>query len=439
MNQLGIFDFLFTKEDNQTKGETQIQEKTEPISPQYKKVSFVTPDTTIPYYQWYESFVHYKEVRKIVHNFGLKYDVYKYSLFLNSTDFIHNYIKDHTIVLYGIKDSVPLCNDGSIDYRKIDNATQSLKASFNDEYDFVNTRLHNPWDFPDLDIHDEMRDRIDMLVDLFSQEGYDTSNTATARLIAESLKFDAILAAYHKYKDSEHNKYNDNSENSNNFIQQFFDDRYEELFEFLHEPGNDHYNDPALNYEKLAYISYVLYKQSSSLKFRSLENLYELILKKKESYVQESLLADNDPDEFKKSNEDSATEYSDTEANAYSTFSSVPDVDVVTPYELEQMVEEQYTSMGYEAIATKKSGDQGADVIVKEPSTGLVTVVQVKQYFDTKVGNKAVQEVLAGKEYYDADRAIVMTTNYFTKSATELAEKTDVELMDRDDFLTFMA
>ncbi|HIX36237.1 MAG TPA: restriction endonuclease [Candidatus Limosilactobacillus merdigallinarum] len=246
-------------------------------------------------------------------------------------------------------------------------------------------------------------------------------------LIAEAFKFDAILAAYNRYKDDSEN------ENSDNFLNQFVDSSYKELL--LPEPESSKY-PPVLKYDKLAYISYVLYKQGSHLKFSSLDDLYELILKKKEEKIQHSLLADNDPEEF---NSHANTEYLSTGSNNGSPFSSIPDIDVVTPYELEQMVKEQFTSMGYEAVATKKSGDQGADVIVKESSTGLITVVQVKQYSDSKVGNKAVQEVLAGKEFYDADRAIVMTTSYFTKSATELAEKTDVELMDRDDFLAFMS
>lgn len=429
---MGLFDFLFANKD------TSVQEKKEGVlpqnDPQYKEVSFITPDTSIPYYQWYKSFVHYKKIRQIVHNFGLKYDVYKYSLFLNSTDFMYHYINDHVVNMYGVKNKVPLCRDGAINYALIDLDTSELqeKIQLDSELGYKTDRgFHNPWNFLDLDAHDESRNHIDMLVNLLDREGYDISSSYTAMLITESLKYDAILAAYNKYKNG--------SEQSEDFLEQFFEERYEELFQI--KPNNDRYDMPSLNYEKLAYISYVLYKQGSTLEFSSLEHLYELILKEKDKAIQESLLADNDPDNFEKSHDENAEEdsYDFSDTDSYSPFSSVPDVDVVTPYELEQMVEEQFTSMGYEAVATKKSGDQGADVIVKEPSTGLVTVVQVKQYFDSKVGNKAVQEVLAGKEFYDADRAIVMTTSYFTKSATELAEKTDVELMDRDDFLAFMS
>ena len=44
------------------------------------------------------------------------------------------------------------------------------------------------------------------------------------------------------------------------------------------------------------------------------------------------------------------------------------------------------------------------------------------------VGNKAVQEAYAGANFYDCDKAVVMTNITFTKSATQLAQKLDVEL-----------
>mgnify|MGYP003685803023 CR=1 FL=1 len=45
-------------------------------------------------------------------------------------------------------------------------------------------------------------------------------------------------------------------------------------------------------------------------------------------------------------------------------------------------------------------------------------------------GNKAVQEVIAAKQYYNCHKAIVITNNTFTKSAKDLARKCRVELFD---------
>jgi restriction system protein len=47
------------------------------------------------------------------------------------------------------------------------------------------------------------------------------------------------------------------------------------------------------------------------------------------------------------------------------------------------------------------------------------------------VSNKAIQEVVAGMKYYDLKKGIVVTNNYFTKSAIELGNSNDVVLWDR--------
>ena len=45
------------------------------------------------------------------------------------------------------------------------------------------------------------------------------------------------------------------------------------------------------------------------------------------------------------------------------------------------------------------------------------------------VGNKAVQEVVAGKTHYKADHAMVIAPNGFTNSAKKLAESNNVMLI----------
>ena len=48
------------------------------------------------------------------------------------------------------------------------------------------------------------------------------------------------------------------------------------------------------------------------------------------------------------------------------------------------------------------------------------------------VGNSAVQEAVAGKRYYNCDKIIVITNNYFTTSAITLAKVNNVILWDRE-------
>lgn len=76
---------------------------------------------------------------------------------------------------------------------------------------------------------------------------------------------------------------------------------------------------------------------------------------------------------------------------------------------------------------TKKSGDQGVDIIAYKHFSKYA--IQCK-YYSYPVGNKAVQEVYAGGKYYDCDRCIVMTNGTFTKAAISAANKLDVKLWE---------
>lgn len=64
----------------------------------------------------------------------------------------------------------------------------------------------------------------------------------------------------------------------------------------------------------------------------------------------------------------------------------------------------------------------------------LADAIQCKLY-SAPVGNKAVQEVHAGKAHYQCDVGVVATNSTFTKAAVELAETTDTLLWDREELL----
>lgn len=85
--------------------------------------------------------------------------------------------------------------------------------------------------------------------------------------------------------------------------------------------------------------------------------------------------------------------------------------------------------MGYRVEHTKLSHDQGADLVVSK--FGEKIVVQAKQY-SNKVNNKAVQEIVAAIKHYGADRGMVITTDEFTRSAIELANSNNVDLINRE-------
>ena len=105
-------------------------------------------------------------------------------------------------------------------------------------------------------------------------------------------------------------------------------------------------------------------------------------------------------------------------------------VDRMCGHDFESFMKDVYSILGYKVEETKKSGDQGIDLIIKKHFKRIG--VQLKRY-SKPVGNSAVQEAVAGKKYYKLDKVLVLTNTSFTKSAIELAKANKVELIDRED------
>lgn len=105
----------------------------------------------------------------------------------------------------------------------------------------------------------------------------------------------------------------------------------------------------------------------------------------------------------------------------------LPDYNSLNGHQFETFLYDLFKSLGYTAIQTKLSGDQGADLIVMK--NGKKTVIQAKKY-SNKVTNKAIQEVVAAKKHYNCEKSMVVITSEFTKSAIELAISNDVEIWD---------
>ncbi len=63
-------------------------------------------------------------------------------------------------------------------------------------------------------------------------------------------------------------------------------------------------------------------------------------------------------------------------------------------------------------------------------SEELIKIVVQAKFYSSSVGNKAVQEVIASKSFYNADSCMVVTNNTFTSAALELAKVNNVKLID---------
>ena len=79
---------------------------------------------------------------------------------------------------------------------------------------------------------------------------------------------------------------------------------------------------------------------------------------------------------------------------------------------------------------TPKTGDKGADIIAKKGKIKLV--VQCK-FYEKPVGSDAVQQIYTAKSFFDATIAAVVSKSGFTKSAEQIAEKTNVLLLTTSD------
>lgn len=85
---------------------------------------------------------------------------------------------------------------------------------------------------------------------------------------------------------------------------------------------------------------------------------------------------------------------------------------------------------GYKHVkVTRSSGDFGVDVIAEKDKVRYA--IQCKRY-NHKLDNTPIQEVVGGLAYYQCDKGAVMTNQYFTEPAKQLAQVNDIKLLDRD-------
>ncbi|BAZ15869.1 hypothetical protein NIES4071_77420 [Calothrix sp. NIES-4071] len=103
-------------------------------------------------------------------------------------------------------------------------------------------------------------------------------------------------------------------------------------------------------------------------------------------------------------------------------------IDKMLGQEFESFLQCLLEKLGYIVFQTATSGDFGADLIAYKD--GFKIIIQAKRY-SSAVGIKAVQEALGAVNHYNANKAIVITNNSFTKKACELAASNNVELWDR--------
>jgi restriction system protein len=109
--------------------------------------------------------------------------------------------------------------------------------------------------------------------------------------------------------------------------------------------------------------------------------------------------------------------------------SGIDEIDNMSGKTFEKYLEVLFEKLGYRVERTRYVGDYGADLVTSKD--GVKTVIQAKRY-KSKAGVKAIQEAVAAKGYYDCSKAMVVTNNFYTQQAIELARRNQVELWDRN-------
>jgi len=94
--------------------------------------------------------------------------------------------------------------------------------------------------------------------------------------------------------------------------------------------------------------------------------------------------------------------------------------------QFEKVVADLFTKMGY-AVELQGPPDFGADILARKgPDT---VVVQVKRWKEGQnVGNRDIQRLLGSMPYYNANKAIFVTSSDFTNAARKQAFRAPIEL-----------
>lgn len=122
-------------------------------------------------------------------------------------------------------------------------------------------------------------------------------------------------------------------------------------------------------------------------------------------------------------------------ADYFNKISKAPDFDSMTGSEFELYVVEILKNQGYIANISGKSGDLGVDILAEKD--GLRYAIQCKRQANL-VSRRAVSDAVAGMSHYECDQAMVITNNYFSPGAKQLAKTNNCILIDRKQLVEYI-
>lgn len=154
-------------------------------------------------------------------------------------------------------------------------------------------------------------------------------------------------------------------------------------------------------------------------------------LKQRQRFLQQALEHLPDDDNIQARLEDTAEKLRREKAEQEKRLRALElaDIDRMRGIDFEHYVGKLLTYRGFQIEITPGSGDFGVDLVAERE--GEKWAIQCKRR-KIPVSLKAVQEVVAGRDYHACDEAMVVTNNHFAQSAVALAKSTECELVDRN-------
>lgn len=115
----------------------------------------------------------------------------------------------------------------------------------------------------------------------------------------------------------------------------------------------------------------------------------------------------------------------------------------LTPREFEELVAELFKQQDFEIELTPKTRDGGYDIIATKNIGGLpfMLLIECKKYSkENPVGVSLVRSLLGVQSDRKANKAVLVTTSRFTKSARQFAERQQhlISLVDINDLLQML-
>lgn len=116
--------------------------------------------------------------------------------------------------------------------------------------------------------------------------------------------------------------------------------------------------------------------------------------------------------------------------------SSLEELRRLDPYQFEKVVGDYYRDCGYVVHQTRRSNDGGKDLVMYK--NGQTYFVEVKRYGKSHPVDRPLIQKLVGACHPNNAKGIFVTTSRFTKGAIDEAHRSNIELIDGDQFIRLL-